>query len=535
MSGESTVPLPDLIAALAQPDAYPYSVDHVEVRQTHISLVLLAGPWVFKIKKPVHLPFLDFSSLERRYFFCQEEVRINGPLAPDVYQGVVPIRKDANGIHFGGEGVIVEWAVQMERLPNDVTLDVRLRSCVLTKDQVTLFARRVAQFHQAARRDTQTARWGRFSVIAKSVRENLDYARTQHESAIAPCVLDQLHQVTERSLASLGDLIDQRASAGFVRELHGDLHLDHVYLFEDREPPRDLLMIDAIEFNEAFRCIDVVADMAFCVMDFEAHSRRDLGRHFAETYFAATGDAEGRVLLPLFASYRAAVRAKVNGMLANEVEVSDADRKAALDRSAAFWLLAWGLLAEPNLRPALLLVSGLPGTGKSVLARRLGERANFEVVRSDVVRKELAAVSCPAAANYGDGLYSSEWNDRTYSECLRRTELLLRSGKRVIVDATFSTDSRRKDFLNLANRLCVPVLWLLCEASEEAVHRRLDARRGDASDANWSIYQQAAEHWEVPQPQTQQALRAIDSNGSPDEVLAQVHRLLIDEALANPN
>lgn len=535
MSDESIVPLPDLIAALTRPEAYPYSVDDVEVRQTHISVVFLAGPLVFKVKKPVCLPFLDFSSLEQRHFFCQEEVRINGPLAPGVYQGVVPVRKDDNGVHFEGEGTIVEWAVRMERLPNDVTLDIRLRREMLTKDQVACFAQRLAQFHLTARRDAQTAPWGRFYAIAESVRENLNYAKSQGESAIAPRVLSQLEVATERTLASLGDLIEKRASAGFVRELHGDLHLDHVYLFEDREPPRDLLMIDAIEFNEAFRCIDVVADMAFCVMDFAAHGRRDLGRHFAETYFTATGDAEGPALLPLFASYRAAVRAKVNGLLAREDEVNDADRDAALDRSTAFWLLALGLLVQPSIRPALLLVSGLPGVGKSLLARGLGQHANFEVVRSDVVRKELAAASGLTAASYGEGLYSSDWNDRTYTECLRRAELLLRNGKRVIVDASFSSDRRRRDFINLANRLFVPVLWLFCEAAEDVIRKRLDARHEDASDADWSIYQQAVQHWEPAQPQTQQVLRVIDSNCSPDEVLTQALHLLIDEQLTDPD
>jgi predicted kinase len=251
--------------------------------------------------------------------------------------------------------------------------------------------------------------------------------------------------------------------------------------------------------------------MAFLAMDFAFHGRRDLAAVLTESYFQASDDAEGLRLLELYVSYRAAVRGKVDGLQLDEQEIPETARAAALTRARGHWLLALGALEAPYRRPGLVLIGGLPGTGKSTLSRRLAEQANFQVIRTDVVRKELAGLPIETIAEkeVEAGIYTPEWSDRTYAESLRLAEKLLFEGNRVIVDANFREERRRHDFFDAAIRWGVPVLFLVCEADARAVKSRLEARRGDASDANWSVYLHAAKGWEEPGTRTERALRQI--------------------------
>lgn len=384
-----------LIAALADPAAYPRSlgVEAVEVRQTHISAVFLAGPFAYKLKKPLDLGFLDYSTLERRRYFCEQEVRLNRRLAPAVYLGVVPVTADAAGVRMEGHGEIIDWAVKMVRLPDEAMLRERLRRGELGREPLEALARRLAAFHARAEAGPAVAAYGRFEVVAGNARENFDQAAPHVGTTLSRAVFERLRSLTEAALAGLRPLIEARAARGVPRDGHGDLRLDHIYLFPDRAPPGDLVIIDCIEFNDRFRCADPMADIAFTVVDLIHHGRRDLAAAFADAYFRAAGDVEGRALLPFYTAYRTAVRGKVEGMELAEPEVPEAERSAALVRARAHWLLALSELESPSRRPCLVLIGGLPGTGKTTLARGLAGRAGFDVIRSDLVRKELAGLS----------------------------------------------------------------------------------------------------------------------------------------------
>jgi predicted kinase len=328
-------------------------------------------------------------------------------------------------------------------------------------------------------------------------------------------VLARVQTLAEETLHRLGPLIEFRAERGMPRDCHGDLQLGHVYHFPERAPPEDLVVIDCIEFNERFRFIDPVADVAFPTMDLVFAGRRDLARRFAGAYFQAADDDEGRALLPLYVAYRAAVRGLVEGLKASEREVPEAERAAALCRARARWMVALGELEEPRRKAGLLVVMGLPGTGKSRLARGLAESAGFTVVRSDVVRKELApGLTAPA-------LYAPEWNERTYAECLRQAEALLFEGRRAVVDATFREEKKRQQFVEAAMRWGVPCGILLCQAAPQTVRARLAARHGDASDADWAVYALLSASWEEPRPTKDMAVQAISTEGSPELALAQ--------------
>jgi aminoglycoside phosphotransferase family enzyme/predicted kinase len=512
-----------LIAALAEPAAYPFATLGVEVRQTHISVVFLAGPYAYKVKKPVSLGFLDFSTPEKRHHFCQEEVRLNRRLAPQVYLGVVPVVRRGDGVALEGEGEAIDWAVKMRRLPEGATLLERLRRDEVGPELVAELAGRIAAFHRQAESGPAISAQGRPDVVASNVRENLEQARTHVGLVLRHPVYERLRDRTEEALARLGPLIDERAGRGVPRDTHGDLRLDHIYLFPDKPAPDDLVLIDCIEFNERFRFADPVADMAFVAMDLAFRGRRDLAGAFAAAYFRAAGDADGPALLPFYTAYRAAVRAKVEGLELGEREIPAAEREEALSHARGHWLLALGELEPPGRKPCLLLVGGLPGSGKSTLARALAARADCTVIRSDVVRKELAAP--------GTDLYSAAWTWRTYDECRQRAEDLLQDGRRVLVDATFREEARRGEFLEAAIRLGVPALLLHCRAHPETVRARLESRRGDVSDADWAVYRQLAAAWDEPGAATQRVLREVPTDGSREEALERALGVLRGEGL----
>jgi predicted kinase len=386
---------------------------------------------------------------------------------------------------------------------------------------IEALARKVAAFHSTAETNPQIASFDRFDAVAHNIRDN--YTDVALDVTLSRSVRTRLEIVSENALDRSRPLIEARAARGVPRDVHGDLRLDHVYLFPERSPPANLVIIDCIEFAERFRWIDPVADMAFLVMDLRRMGRRDLAEKFTDTYFEVTGDEEGRRLLRLYTAYRATVRGKVEGLKYQASGMPEAERAGALIESRAHWLLALSILEEPSNRPCLVLMAGLPGAGKSSLARALAKDSGFAILRSDEVRKELAAGATD--------IFTPEWNERTYAECLRRTEALLFDGRRVVVDANFRADRQRRTFLEAAICWGVAAVLLVCRASPSTVRRRLAERRDDASNADWSVYEQLASQWEEPGAFASHFLHFIDTDGAREEGFARVRAALSVEGL----
>ena len=525
-----------LIADLSQPRAFPQPVPTVTVHQTHISVVFVAGDFAYKIRKPVRLSFLDFSTLPLRLADCHAELELNRRLAPGVYLAVVPITQTAEGLRWEGTGEAVEYAVKMRRLDPRLTLE---QAVVDRQADVALMNRlgqRLATFHHDARRSPEMARWARGEMVAQNLRANLELSAHQVGQTVSQACFDRLRQCLDQALGKLLPLIEERAAAGRPCETHGDLHLDHIYLQPAAPPAEQLVMVDCIEFNERFRCIDPVTDMAFLYMDLKFHGRRDLAQAFQQAYFEHAHDDTGARLLPLYSSYRAAVRGKVEGLLLLETEVPEAERVAAAQRARGHWLLALGELQPADQRPGLLLVGGLPGTGKSTLARELAATRGFDVLRSDVIRKELAGLdpNQPTPADQRARLYSAEMTQQTYAECLKRADALLWEGKRVCLDATFGQGAFRAEAFALADRRAVPCGWLVCQAPAEVVQERLARRMHDASDADWRVHQLAAAAWEAPDQVTAQRMGVVEMASGRDTWLATAVRHLANWELAEP-
>ncbi len=302
--------LSDLLAGLADPAAYPDAPDSVEVRQTHISAVFLAGEFVYKLKKPVNLGFLDFTTPELRKHFCEEEVRLNSRLAPHVYLGVVPVTADGGRVRVEGAGEPIDWAVKMARLPDGTSLLDRVRRGEVNAADMARLAEFLAEFHQQAAGGPAVAAGGRFGVVAGNARDNFTQAEAHVGTTLSRSVFARLRALTDIHLDRLRPLIEARADRGVPRDTHGDLHLDHVYFHADGRP----FAIDCVEFNDRFRHADPAADLAFVLMDLRFHHRPDLAADLERAYVRAAGDAELAALLPFYVAYRAVVRAKVEGM-----------------------------------------------------------------------------------------------------------------------------------------------------------------------------------------------------------------------------
>lgn len=532
MAGTVASEFEKLVEALAKPEAYPFPVDEVKVAQTHISVVFLAGEHAYKIKKPVSLGFLDYSTPEKRRLAAEAEVRLNRRLAPGVYLGTVPITEEGGRILVGGPGRELERAVRMQRLPDDRSLRALLQAGALTPDVLRRLARRLAAFYPGAGSDPAIAAAGSFRTVAGNCRENFAQLRPFVGRTISAEVLDRLERATEWRLAQLRPRIEARCKAGVPRDTHGDLRLEHVYWFPDRPEPHDLLVIDCIEFNDRFRWADPVADVAFLAMELEFYGSPGLARTFTDEYFAVSGDLDGAALLPFYVAYRHVVRGKVRSFQADTPGAEPARRAQLLAHARAHFLPALGHLEEPGARPCLILMTGLPGTGKSTLSRRLESADAFTRVSTDRVRRELIAAAGGAGRG---GPYTAEWTARTYAACRARVAALLEDGRRVVMDGTLRTDADRIPFLELAAEARVPAVLFACECDPEEVRRRLDGRTGDESEADWGVYRKLAQSWVRPGPGLAPVFVPVSTTAGTEAAWREVRGELAERGLAPPS
>ncbi len=525
------IDFPTMLNALARPGAFPFALpgdEPIDVLHTHASAVLLVAERAYKLKKPVNLGFLDFSTPALRRHFCGQEVLLNRRLAPHVYLGVAPVLVSHDGrLRFGatcapaevpmpgtliaGESV-VDYAVVMVRLPEDATLASRVRAGTATPSLLEEIARYVAAFHTAIPTNEHIASFGRLEVIRVNWEENLAQMRPYLGRTLDAETYERIASYIHRFMDERTALFASRVRDGYIRACHGDLRLQHVYMLESAHTcalqTSPIAILDGIEFNERFRYSDVACEVAFLAMELDAASRPDLARAFVASYVRATGDDALCELLPFYTCYRACVRGKVTSFQLDEAEVPPSQRDSAREQATALFTLAAGYTAGPT-PPTLLLIGGLMGTGKSTLALALQHELGWALFSSDTLRKRMAGLNPtqPQVNTFDQGVYSQEWTARTYAALLKEAGKALADGRSVLLDATFLRKADRQAAAREAAALGIRTIFVECICPQALALERLAQRwqarlagtqeaASRASDARPDLYATQASTWE---------------------------------------
>ncbi|MEI7843893.1 MAG: AAA family ATPase [Gallionellaceae bacterium] len=461
-----------LIAALLDPSLYPHPAKKIQLIETHISWVLLAGRFAYKIKKALDLGFLNTLRLDARHTDCQEELRLNRRLAPQLYLDVLAISGSHTEPKFGAQPAI-EYAVVMRRFAPNNTFDHLIPRNKINSQHISLLAHTLANFHASIPSIS-----GSSECFSQTVLSSLQQNFTQ----LATLTTD-LHAFEGLRIKSLQlyDLIKlliySRHAKGFVRECHGDLHLGNIALIRNRPTP-----FDGIDFNPTLRWIDVMDEVAFLFMDLLHQQQPALAYHFLNAYLELSGDYAGIALLNFYGNYRALVRAKVAFIRASQFTASPAKRKKSLSSAQQYLALAQQLLTSRH--PALIITHGLPGSGKSTFAQTALEHLGAIRIRSDVERKRLFGLSALANSQAHNDIYSAEATQRTYAYLLDIARGLLRAGETVIVDAAFLNRGEREMFKNLAETMQIPFAIVSLQSNKATLRARIFKRQGLANDAS---------------------------------------------------
>ncbi|MFO1351683.1 MAG: AAA family ATPase [Gammaproteobacteria bacterium] len=474
-----------LIAALQDARLYDHPVVRFEVLETHISWVLLTGPYAYKIKKPVDFGFVDFTTLAKRCHYCWEELRLNRRLAPMLYRDVVAIGGSAQHPVLGAGGEAIEYAVRMRQFRQDDLLNRLAARNELGAPHIDDIAAQSAAFHQRIAVAEANAWFGAPAQIEHWVEQNFTQIAPLLSAPQDVAQLERLHAWTRSSAAQIGAHLHARHARGFIRECHGDMHLGNMALFGGR-----VAIFDCLEFNEELRWIDVMSEVAFVVMDLHDRGHAALARRFLDRYLSHTGDYAGLAVLPYYLVYRALIRAKIDllrlgqGTLsARQVDASWREYHDYIDLALAF--------TQPR-KPMLLITRGLAGAGKSTVAAQLVEKLGLLRIRSDVERKRLHGLTAGADSHsgIGAGLYGGDATRLTYQRLSELAEQSIVAGYAVLVDATFLQRWQRDAFHELAKHLKVPFLILDLQAPREVLSERITRRRrqhDDPSEADLGV------------------------------------------------
>jgi aminoglycoside phosphotransferase family enzyme/predicted kinase len=479
-----------ICTAMENPAIYPHLVRSVQRRDTHISSVFLTGDWVYKLKKPVDLGFLDFRRLDARRVFCERELQLNKRLSQGVYVEVVKVFETKRGRYsLQGNGKVVEYAVKMRQLPEETRLKDRLARKAIREEDIYELGKFLTTFYKSSKRSPQIDHYGHPDVIAHNMEENFIQLEDFVGDVLSRENWEFLCHVSRSFLQHHQSLFYHRIQTGRICDGHGDLRAEHIYFYHNVQ------IIDCIEFNDRFRYGDVAIDLAFLYMDLEHLGYAEWGRALLAAYADQADDGEIYALIDFYATYRALVRLKVNALHCREVPQAE---QQALRAEAKLYVNQAHKYAIQFGRPTLWAFCGLPATGKSSLANALSKTLSIILFQSDVIRKESQAGVHNHIVPFGQGLYRAGMRQRVYGKLLLFAQDTLKKGHSVILDATFSYRKWRDEVRRLCSDLDTNLVFVECHCKEKTVRSRLKIREKTAghSDARLQHFTQIAKEFE---------------------------------------
>ena len=510
-----------LLSFLSDAASYAHHPPQVRLVQTHASWVAVAPPFVYKVKKPVNLGFLDFSSLELRHADCERELELNRRLAEDVYIGLEPICERDGTLHWGGDGVVIEWGLKMREMDGRHFLIHLIKEHTVDTQAMDRMVDKLLRFYSAQPPLPWSTIKDANGHLRRSCEDNFRDSRAFIGQSVSVQVLDAITHYTRRFFDSHGALLESRLHDHWIRDCHGDLHLEHIHLAPDA-----VRIYDCIEFNHDFRCIDVACDIAFLAMDLDFNDRRDLSRYIVDRFALLLEDRGMKPLMDFYKCYRACVRGKVESLHAKAETVGAAEKESCLQLARRYFHLALQYAVAGSL-PRVFVFMGKVASGKSALAGALGKELDWAVLSSDRLRKSLAGtpVHHRGDADERAALYGQEMTRLTYELLFEQAFASLRGGHGIILDATFSRRSHR-DALKAALRAeGFEVLWIEARASEPIIRERLLNRDHDGdvvSDARLEDYKRLSAGYEAPDELLADEKVCLSTDGPLDEVFASL-------------
>ncbi|REL38735.1 phosphotransferase [Rhodohalobacter sp. SW132] len=531
---DQKTPKPDyseLIRFLKKPESYPYQLEDVQHIQTHISHVFLAGSFVYKIKKPLDLGFLDYSTLEKRKTLCEKEVELNRRLSDDIYIGVVGFIKQDGRYTFEEEvlesGDIAEYAVKMRRLPEEYFLHQFIEEDSLSRSHLDRVADTLASFYTDQNRNSDLSKWGKIETIKVNTDENFDQTKQFINQTIGQNSFEAIRYFTCQFFRERAELFQQRIEYGRIVDGHGDLHLEHIHI-----TPEKVQIYDCIEFNERFRYGDLAADLAFLAMDLDFNHLWEMERYFVDQMAERLGDDSLLEIIDFYKCYRAYVKGKVKSFQSTEEEVPESEREKAKEKARQYFNLSlrYALLGS---EPAVIIFMGRVGTGKSTLANHLANRLGIKSFSSDTVRKSLAGLPLDKRTPASDrpSLYTPDMTSKTYGRLTNSAIREIPKGRHAILDATFSNAERRQELKDELGKQSISYLFIEARASEKTIIGRLEAREEKQdviSDARREDFEMLNSGYSSPDELDEKQIIHVSTDMSLDETIQELYKKMID-------